>query len=107
MSKHGSYAYGRSIRYAKSGNFGLRWEDLDWKRDVIQVRQALYWRFGKHVRLFIFTTPKSEASIRDIDLSSTFKRELGQLRDQLTTVTVSPSGDVTTIAAERADLLHR
>ena len=30
--------------------FGLRWEDINWKADVIHVRQALFWQYGKHVR---------------------------------------------------------
>lgn len=61
--------------------FGLRWEDVDWQQNVVRVRQALYWRYGKHVRpaegdLFTFITPKSESSIRDIDLSPALKKEL-------------------------------
>jgi integrase len=60
--------------------FGLRWEDVDFKSDVIHVRQALFWQYGKHTRpvardLFTFVQPKSEASIREIDLSPTLKRE--------------------------------
>jgi integrase len=63
--------------------FGLRWEDVDFKNDVLHVRQALYWRYGKHIRpaegeLFTFETPKSEASMREIDLSPTLKAELRQ-----------------------------
>lgn len=63
--------------------FGLRWEDIDWQHDVIHVRQALYWRYGKHVRpaegdLFTFITPKSDAGIREIDLSPELKKELRQ-----------------------------
>ena len=61
--------------------FGLRWSDVDWQGDVIHVRQALYWRYGKHVRptegeLFSFIDPKSETSTREIDLSPTLKAEL-------------------------------
>lgn len=63
--------------------FGLRWEDVDFKGDVIHVRQALFWMYGKHIRpaegdLFTFQTPKSEASIRQIDLSPMLKGELRQ-----------------------------
>ena len=61
--------------------FALRWEDIDWKNNVINVRQSLYWRYGKHVRpsegdLFVFQTPKSDASVREIDLSPALKKEL-------------------------------
>ena len=30
--------------------FGLRWEDVEWQQNVIRVRQALYWKYGKHIR---------------------------------------------------------
>ena len=47
------------------------------------VMEALYWQYGKHVRpaegeLFAFIDPKSETSIREIDLSPTLKAELRQ-----------------------------
>lgn len=63
--------------------FGLRWEDVDWQHNVIHVRQALYWKYGKHIRpaegdLFAFIDPKSETSIREIDLSPALKKELRQ-----------------------------
>ncbi len=86
----------------RSEVFGLRWEDLNWNSDVVHVRQALYWKFGKHIRpaegdLFMFTSPKSEASIRDIDLSPALKKELINLRNQKSTVTVSASGRMKTV----------
>ena len=61
--------------------FGLRWQDVDWKENVIHVRQSLYWRYGKYIRpkqgdAFVFQTPKSDTSVRDIDLSPELKKEL-------------------------------
>jgi len=63
--------------------FGLRWEDVDWSHNVIHVRQALYWMYGRHIRpeegeLFLFIPPKSESSMREIDLSPKLKLELRQ-----------------------------
>ena len=63
--------------------FGLRWEVIDWQQNIVRVRQALYWRYGKHIRpaegdLFTFIAPKSDASIREIDLSPALKKELRQ-----------------------------
>lgn len=63
--------------------FGLRWEDVDFANDVIRVRQSLYWKFGKHIRpkegdVFVFTTPKSKTSAREIDLSPELKKALRQ-----------------------------
>jgi integrase len=79
--------------------FGLRWEDIDWQHNVIHVRQALYWRYGKHIRpaegeLFAFIDPKSDSSIREIDLSPTLKVELTARRDQKSMITVSASGEM-------------
>jgi integrase len=61
--------------------FGLHWEDVDWMHNVIHVRQALYWKYGKHIRpaegeLFAFISPKSDTSVREIDLSPALKKEL-------------------------------
>ena len=63
--------------------FGLRWEDVNWQHNVIHVRQALYWKYGRHIRptegdLFVFIPPKSETSVREIDLSPALKAELRQ-----------------------------
>jgi integrase len=82
--------------------FALRWEDVDFDNDVIHVRQALQWLYGKHIRpkegdLFKFITPKTEDSIREIDLSPELKKELEKSRDQKSTITVSSSGKVITI----------
>jgi integrase len=56
---------------------------VDWQHNVINIRQALYWKFGKHIRpkegeLFVFIPPKSETSIREIDMSPALKKELRQ-----------------------------
>lgn len=62
--------------------FGLYWEDVDWRANVIHVRRSLYWLYGKHVKpaegdcLFVLQPPKSQTSIREIDLSPVLKREL-------------------------------
>lgn len=61
--------------------FGLLWEHVDFRQNVIRVRQALCWLYGKHIRpaegdLFSFIAPKSEASNREIDLSPALKKAL-------------------------------
>jgi len=62
--------------------FGFHWQHIDWEGDLIKVRQALYYRHGKHHVLkegepaFVIDAPKSEKSIRDIDLSPSLKKEL-------------------------------
>jgi integrase len=62
--------------------FGLHWQDLDWSADLIHVRRNLFYRYGKHHEVpqgeskFIIYAPKSEKSIREIDLSPALKREL-------------------------------
>src|SRR5262249_11765974 len=61
--------------------FALRWSHIDWDRDIINVRQNLFWRWGQYQEVpkgdskFIFTTPKKK-SLRDVDLSPTLKSEL-------------------------------
>jgi len=65
--------------------FGLHWEDVDWDNGVINVRRELYWRWGKYHDLepgepaYIFVTPKSKKSIREIDMSPGLRKELRQL----------------------------
>lgn len=65
--------------------FGLDWENVDWENSVIRVRRELYWKFGKyHERregepTYVFVTPKSKKSIRDIDMSPELRRELREL----------------------------
>src|SRR5206468_1019923 len=79
--------------------FSLQWEDINWQHDVIRVRQALYWMYGKHIRpaegeLCVFIEPKTENSTREIDLSPALKTELSVRRTQRSTVTVSVSGEM-------------
>lgn len=50
----------------RSEVFGLRFEDLDFGANKIRVRQTLYMRRGQPV---VFVSPKSKASVRDIDMS--------------------------------------
>jgi integrase len=62
--------------------FGLDWETVDFENNVIKVRRALYWKFGKYSEIkqgdssFVFVQPKSAKSIRDIDMSPELRREL-------------------------------
>ncbi|MDM7994330.1 MAG: tyrosine-type recombinase/integrase [Acidobacteriota bacterium] len=62
--------------------FGLGWEHVDFDKNVIKVRRALYWKFGKsHNKQdgeagYVFVEPKSKHSIRDIDLSPMLRKEL-------------------------------
>jgi integrase len=63
--------------------FALSWEDIDAPGNVIHVRKNLFWRHGKYQGerkkgepAWILQTPKTKASIRDVDLSPTLKREL-------------------------------
>jgi integrase len=54
----------------RSEVFGLRLEDVDFEANKIRVRQTLYLRRGEPVK---FVSPKSEASVRDIDMSPKLK----------------------------------
>jgi len=61
--------------------FALAWSSVDWEKNLIHVRQNLYYRHGKHLKdipegetVFILSAPKSEKSIRDIDLSPELKK---------------------------------
>jgi integrase len=63
--------------------FGLSWEDIDITGNVIHVRKNLFWRHGKYQGkraedepAWILHTPKTKASVRDVDLSPVLKREL-------------------------------
>ncbi len=62
--------------------FGLQWEDIDWEKNVIHVKRALYWRYGKYQQRkvghpnHVFVKPKSKASVRDIDLSPVLRKDL-------------------------------
>jgi len=62
--------------------FGLQWPDIDFEANVIRVRQALYWNFGKEQKRngqglkYLLISPKSKYAIRDIDLSPELKKML-------------------------------
>jgi integrase len=62
--------------------FGLDWEHVDFENNVIQVCRALFWKWGKYheqkdgTPKYVFVTPKSEKSIRDIDMSPELRKEL-------------------------------
>ena len=68
---------------------GLQWPDVDFTKDLIHVRRALFFRRGKYFeeasRGATFVEPKSEKSKREIDLSPTLKRELLELWISLVT----------------------
>jgi len=60
----------------------LRWEDIDWKENVIHVKRAVTYLHGKIWGLkfgesrFEFHPPKTPASIREIDMSPVLRQEL-------------------------------
>jgi integrase len=62
--------------------FALQWPDIDFEKNLIQVRRAVFFRYGKHQArqdgepAYMFVAPKSVASVRDIPLSPALKREL-------------------------------
>ena len=64
--------------------FALQWNDIAWDGDLIHVRRNLFYRHGKHHKgflkddesKFVMYAPKSEKSIRDVDLSPALKKEL-------------------------------
>lgn len=64
---------------------GLKWEDIDFEGNRIQVRRAL-WR-GK------FVTPKSRQSRRSIDLAPTLKATLARLPSRFTGELVFTTAD--------------
>jgi integrase len=69
----------------RSEQFALDWENVDWEKNTISVRRALYWKYGKYhgkqkgERSYTFTAPKSKKSIRDIDISPELRKELREL----------------------------
>jgi integrase len=60
----------------------LDWENVDFGNNTIRVRRALFWKHGKYQERpegeprFIYVSPKSKESIRDIDLSPALRKEL-------------------------------
>ncbi len=62
--------------------FALDWESVDFEKCVIKVRRELYWKFGKYHEKqegepsYVFVSPKSKKSIRDIDMSPELRKEL-------------------------------
>lgn len=60
--------------------FAIEWSDIDFKKDVIHVTKEIFWRYGRYVEKnapsFVLQPPKTEASIRDIDLSPALKKAL-------------------------------
>lgn len=62
--------------------FALDWEHVDFENNVIRVRRALYWKFGKYhdtkdgESTYVFVSPKSKKSIRDVDMSPELRKEL-------------------------------
>jgi integrase len=84
----------------RSEIFGLRWEDVDFDKNQIHVRQALYWKKGSYWKGrtgFEFTTPKSKMSVRNIDLSPTLRRillehKLRCVKSELGLVFLNPAG---------------
>src|SRR5262249_14765581 len=81
--------------------FGLRWEDIDFDNNVINVSQAIFWRYGKYQAKeqdepqYTFVTPKSATSIREIDLSPKLKQELRKLYDDQSDTKVTADDIVT------------
>jgi integrase len=65
--------------------FGLWWEDVDWSQNIIRIRRTLYWLDGKNhekapgAAPWTYVTPKSEKSVREIDLSPALRKELLEL----------------------------
>ncbi len=61
---------------------------IDFENDVIRVRQSIFFRHGKHWKnhvaedepAYVFQTPKSKQSVRDVPLSPALKRELLRFR---------------------------
>lgn len=60
---------------------GLQWGDLDWNKNLIAVRRTLTWAVGKEeaavsATRWLFGTPKSRSSIRNIVMSPRLKEAL-------------------------------
>lgn len=61
---------------------GLSWDNIDFGNNAVKVRQELFWKHGKYQHVedgqpkYVFTSPKSAESVRDIDLSPALRKEL-------------------------------
>jgi integrase len=75
-------------RLAQRQSIGLalrKRQFLDWDKNIIWVQRALYWQDGKNHNKapgetpWIYVTPKSEKSAREIDLSPALRKELLEL----------------------------
>jgi integrase len=58
-------------------HLGLQWEDFDGDRSVVRVRRSLVWRRGGE---YLLQTPKSEKSVREVDIGPALKTALQELR---------------------------
>jgi integrase len=60
--------------------FGLRWQDIDLEKNLIHVRQTIFWKQGKawkdEEKGPVFVAPKSKAGSRKIDLSPALRKML-------------------------------
>jgi len=62
--------------------FALFWEDFDWDNRVFKICRELFWKFGKYQTRkagepgYVFVSPKSHHSVREIDLSPKLRKEL-------------------------------
>jgi integrase len=62
--------------------FALQFSDIDWDKDLIHIRRTLSPRHGKHHKVeegepkYILYAPKTDNSIRDVDLSPKLKDAL-------------------------------
>jgi len=63
--------------------FALSWDNIDYTNNVIRIRKNLFWRHGKYQSkraggepAWILHSPKTMASVRDVDMSPVLKREL-------------------------------
>ncbi len=81
--------------------FGLQWSDIDFSKNQISVKRALFWKHGKlwkdEEKGYLFVTPKSKSSIRKIDMSPKLRRillehRLRSTKSGLDLVFCTPSG---------------
>jgi integrase len=83
--------------------FALKWADIDFKRLQIHVKRSIYWRRGefwkeKDQSGFVFSKPKTKASIRSIDIGPELKKillehKIGSLSNPLGLVFVNSEGN--------------